>query len=127
MGGWVGPRAGLDAMEKRKFLILLGLELQPLGHPTCSQSLYRLHYPGSGTVLVEGKISVPRNLVTGLPQGSILAPVLYSLYINDALVATGTQLALLADGAYIYAKEKHECSVFCNLQHNLTAVKWCER
>jgi hypothetical protein len=29
-GGWVEPRAGLDATEKRKFLTLLGLELRPL-------------------------------------------------------------------------------------------------
>jgi hypothetical protein len=28
IGGWVGPRAGLDDMEKRKFLTLLGLELR---------------------------------------------------------------------------------------------------
>jgi hypothetical protein len=27
IGGWVGPRAGLDDMEKRKFLTLPGLEL----------------------------------------------------------------------------------------------------
>jgi hypothetical protein len=30
MGGSVGPRAELDDAEKRKFLILPGLELQPL-------------------------------------------------------------------------------------------------
>jgi hypothetical protein len=45
----VGPRAGLDAAEKRKFLTLPGLELQPLGGPARSQSLYRLHYPDSFT------------------------------------------------------------------------------
>jgi hypothetical protein len=43
------PRAGLDDVEKRKFLILLGLELRPLGSPARSQSLYRLHYPGPCT------------------------------------------------------------------------------
>jgi hypothetical protein len=43
----VDPRAGLDDVEKRQFLTLPGLELQPLGHPACSQSLYRLRYPGS--------------------------------------------------------------------------------
>jgi hypothetical protein len=37
--GWVDPRAGVDNMEKRKFLTLLGLKLQPLGHPAHSQSL----------------------------------------------------------------------------------------
>jgi hypothetical protein len=43
--GWVGPRAGLDDVEKRKFLTLSGLELRPFGRPTRSQSLYRLRYP----------------------------------------------------------------------------------
>jgi hypothetical protein len=37
-GGWVGPRTGLDNVEKRKFLTLPGLELRPLG-------LYRLRCP----------------------------------------------------------------------------------
>jgi hypothetical protein len=45
--GWVDPRAGLDDVEKRKFLTLSGLELRFFGHPTRSQSLYRLRYPGS--------------------------------------------------------------------------------
>jgi hypothetical protein len=43
----VGPRAGLDDVERRKFLPLLRLELQPLGRPARSQSLYRLRYPGA--------------------------------------------------------------------------------
>jgi hypothetical protein len=46
LGGWMDPRKGLDDMEKRKFLTLTGLELRLLGRPTCSQSLYRLLYPG---------------------------------------------------------------------------------
>jgi hypothetical protein len=32
--GWVDPRAGLDDVEKRKFLTLPELELRPLGRPT---------------------------------------------------------------------------------------------
>jgi hypothetical protein len=40
IGGWVGPRAGLDDVERRKLLILPGLELQPLSCPAHSQSLY---------------------------------------------------------------------------------------
>jgi hypothetical protein len=42
----MGPRAGLDDLEKRKFLTLPGLELRPLGRPARSQSLYRLRYLG---------------------------------------------------------------------------------
>jgi hypothetical protein len=43
IGGWVNSRASLDNMEKRKFLTLPGFELQPLGRPARSQSLYQLH------------------------------------------------------------------------------------
>jgi hypothetical protein len=43
----VGPRAGLKHVQKRKFLPPLGLELQPIGPPAHSQSLYRLSYPSS--------------------------------------------------------------------------------
>jgi hypothetical protein len=46
IGGLVGHRAGLDAMEKRKFLTLPGLELRPLARPARSLSLYRLRYRG---------------------------------------------------------------------------------
>jgi hypothetical protein len=41
----VEPRAGLDDLQKRKFLTLPGLELRPLGGPARGQSLYRLRYP----------------------------------------------------------------------------------
>jgi hypothetical protein len=47
IGGRVDPRAGLNDVEKKKFLTLPGLELRLLGHPARSQSLYRLRYPGS--------------------------------------------------------------------------------
>jgi hypothetical protein len=45
IGGSVGPRDGLDDVEKRKFLTLQGIELRPLSRPARSQSLYRLRYP----------------------------------------------------------------------------------
>jgi hypothetical protein len=48
--GWVDPRAGLDDVEKRKFLALPEFELRPVGRPARSQSLHRLRYPGSFVV-----------------------------------------------------------------------------
>jgi hypothetical protein len=60
IGGWVGPRVGLDDMQKRKFLTVTGLELQLLGRPSGSQSLYRLRYLGSYTN--QGMIQKPLNL-----------------------------------------------------------------
>jgi hypothetical protein len=46
IGGWVDPRAGLDDVEKKKYLILPGLEVRPVGRPARSRSLYRLRYFG---------------------------------------------------------------------------------
>jgi hypothetical protein len=53
--------AGLDDVEKRKFLTLPGLELLPLGRPARSQSLYRLRYPGD---IVGGMKLKCRNIST---------------------------------------------------------------
>jgi hypothetical protein len=47
IGGWVGPRAGLDDMDKWKLLPSPGLELRHLGRPARSQSLYQLRHPSS--------------------------------------------------------------------------------
>jgi hypothetical protein len=78
--------------------------------------------------LVEGKFSTPRKIEAGVPQSSVLAPILYSLYINDVPASPGTLLALFADDTYIYATEKHERCVLCKLQRELTAVNsWDER
>jgi hypothetical protein len=39
IGGWVGPRAGLDDVEKIKYLYLRGLEFRPLGSPARSHNI----------------------------------------------------------------------------------------
>jgi hypothetical protein len=67
-------------------------------------------------------------IAAGMPQGSVLVPVLYRLYINNATATPGTHLALFVDDICIYETEKHERHVLCKLQRDLTAVNsWCER
>jgi hypothetical protein len=40
----MGPKAGLEKVERRKFVTLPALELRSFGHPSHIQSLYRLRY-----------------------------------------------------------------------------------
>jgi hypothetical protein len=51
IGGWVGPDAGPDDVEKWKLLPPPGLELWPLVRPASSQSLYRLRYYNENQIL----------------------------------------------------------------------------
>jgi hypothetical protein len=63
IGGWVRPCAGLDDVEKRKFLTVPGLALRSLRRPARSQVLYRLSYPllkyVSGDVLLHFPVKPP--------------------------------------------------------------------
>jgi hypothetical protein len=47
VGGWMNPRAGLDDVEKKKFLTLPRLNLRPLRRSSRNQSLYRLPFRDS--------------------------------------------------------------------------------
>jgi hypothetical protein len=54
IGAWVDPRAGLDKMEKWKFLTLPGLEPRPLSRPARSHGylmILRINSPTSFNVL----------------------------------------------------------------------------
>jgi len=42
-------------------------------------------------------MSTPREVKLGVPQGSVLAPPLYSLFINDILKALGIHSAFFFD------------------------------
>jgi hypothetical protein len=51
----MGSRTGLDNVENKNSLTLPELELRIFGRSTCSESLYRLNYPGSYEYIVSAK------------------------------------------------------------------------
>ena len=57
-------------------------------------------------VTINGKISSPKAVVSGVPQGSILGPLLFVLFINDMFseVSGGTEIALYADDTKIWRR-----------------------
>jgi hypothetical protein len=63
----------------------------------------------------------------GVPQGSVLSPTLYNMYINDAPQTHGVYLALFADDTCLYATDRKEGFV-SKLQRGLSSMEaWCER
>jgi hypothetical protein len=78
-------------------------------------------------VSVEGELSTPREIQAGVPQGSVLAPTLYSLYINDTSRTPGVHFALFADDTCMYATDRKEGYVLRKLQSGLNEMEeWCE-
>jgi hypothetical protein len=76
---------------------------------------------------VEGELSTPRDIKTGVPQVSVLSPTQYNLYINNAPQTNGTNLALFADDTSLYATERKEGYVLRKLQCVLNSmVAWCK-
>jgi hypothetical protein len=48
-------------------------------------------------VSVDGEMSTPMIMQAGVPQGSVLSPSLFNMYINDAPQTRSVHLALFAD------------------------------
>lgn len=62
-------------------------------------------------------------LIEGLPQGSILSPVLFNAYINDIPKQQNTKIALFADDTAVYTSSTNEAHARINLQRHLTILE----
>ncbi len=84
----------------------------------------------SQVVAINGDKSENMTVQYGVPQGSILGPVLFLLFINDLPIhlagnVTGTDL--YADDTSIYDIQSNKVDLQENLQHALTNLgKWCK-
>jgi len=58
----------------------------------------------SQKVLVDGMASNPKPVLSGVPQGTVLGPLFFLVYINDISggLNKGTKLKLFADDSFLY-------------------------
>ena len=56
----------------------------------------------SQSVILEGKTSRSHPVLSGVPQGIVLAPLLFLLYINYIIEPTNSTIRLYADDILIY-------------------------
>ena len=80
------------------------------------------------SVVVDGEGSDTARVLSGVPQGTVLGPLLFLIYINDmpSQVSTGTYIRLFADDCLVY-REIHTIQQQEILQHELLQLqKWAD-
>ena len=83
----------------------------------------------SQKVVVEGAISRSKPVVSGVPQGSVLGPLLFLIYINDVTnieLSPGTLLSLYADDMLLY-KQINSLNDYTDLQTDINKISgWAD-
>ncbi len=80
----------------------------------------------SQEVLLEGSRSKPSHVVSGVPQGTVLGPLLFLLYINDLPDGLSSNVRLFADDCVLYrtVRDHHDTKM---LQNDLNVLQDWER
>ncbi|GFX39931.1 RNA-directed DNA polymerase from mobile element jockey [Trichonephila clavipes] len=72
----------------------------------------------------EGRFSSPRPVKRGIPQGSLLGPRLFNLYIHDIPKADNVHLAMYADETAIISQHTYNFKIIERLQNYITRLQF---
>ena len=80
-------------------------------------------------VALNGQISSWKNILAGVPQGSVLGPILFLIYINDLLDGKKSTCKIFADDTSLFSKVKDKNYSTVELNNDLKiisnwAFKW---
>ncbi|GFS88787.1 probable RNA-directed DNA polymerase from transposon X-element [Trichonephila clavipes] len=82
--------------------------------PPLIKSIHSFLSDRSFRVRVDQTLSSPRPIRSGLPQGSLSSPLLFTLYVNDMPQTDLSHLAMFADDTAIITQNKRFSVVICN-------------
>ena len=78
-------------------------------------------------VVVDGEVSSWKSVLSGVPQGSVLGPIIFLVYINDLEEGVTFKIFKFADDTKVFTKTK-EIGDKQKLQYTIDKlVKWSEK
>ena len=78
-------------------------------------------------VIVDGEISNWKSVLSGVPQGSVLGPILFLIYINDLEDDISSKVLKFADDTKVFRKVTNDTDKQ-SLQNDLDKLfKWSEK
>ncbi|GFU51735.1 RNA-directed DNA polymerase from mobile element jockey [Trichonephila clavipes] len=98
------------------------IKLIRLDFPPPIKSIHSFLSNRTFRVRVDKTLSSPRPIRSGLPQGSLSSPLLFTLYVNDVPQTGLSHLAMFADDTAIITQNKRFSVVISNLQHYISLL-----
>ena len=115
----IGLRKAFDVVDHK----LLLKKLQVYGLNTISLKWFQSYLSGGyQKVCVDGKLSAPRVIHSGVLQGSILGPALFLLFINDLPLVLKNNIGIYADDSTLYASAPTLAEVEEKIRPDIDAV-----
>jgi hypothetical protein len=79
-------------------------------------------------VRVNTALGTPRDILSGVPQGSVLGPLLFNLFINDIPSTDNCSIHLYADDTAILSTSSHTKMLIKRLQEAADSItEWCDK
>ena len=78
-------------------------------------------------VVVDGEVSNWKSVLSGVPQGSVLGPILFLIYINDLDDDITSKVLKFADDTKVFRKIKSDADSRQHLQDDLNKLIECLR